>query len=108
MEVLPQAPAELLEGKLRRLGEGIGKVRGWVAPAPRDWTLNSADEHAMHRRQAQAQAVTTSLRLDDVIAGVNRNPVESVAALTAALNNAKPPIALQVQREGRSLFLLVR
>jgi Do/DeqQ family serine protease len=53
-------------------------------------------------------AARVGLRADDVIAGVNRNAVESVAALTAALNNAKPPIALQVQREGRSLFLLVR
>ena len=48
------------------------------------------------------------LRADDVITGVNREPVESVADLTAALNNAKPPVALQVQREGRALFLLVR
>jgi len=47
------------------------------------------------------------LRADDVITGVNRGLIESVATLTAALNNAKPPIALQVQREGRSLFLLV-
>jgi Do/DeqQ family serine protease len=53
-------------------------------------------------------ATRFGLRTDDVITGVNRNSVESVAALTAALNDAKPPIALQVQREGRSLFLLVR
>jgi hypothetical protein len=31
-----------------------------------------------------------------------------VAELTAAMNRAMPPVALQVQREGRSLFLLVR
>ena len=49
------------------VGEGIGTLRGWVAPAPRDWTLNSADEHAMHRRQAEAQAVPTALHVDDII-----------------------------------------
>jgi Do/DeqQ family serine protease len=53
-------------------------------------------------------AARFGLRADDVITGVNREPVESVADLTAALNNAKPPIALQVHREGRALFLLVR
>ncbi|HEY3518285.1 MAG TPA: Do family serine endopeptidase [Gammaproteobacteria bacterium] len=53
-------------------------------------------------------AARFGLRADDVITGVNRNSVESVGALTAALNSVKPPIALQVQREGRSLFLLVR
>jgi uncharacterized iron-regulated membrane protein len=71
------------------VGEGIGKVRGWVAPAPRDWTLNSADEHAMHRRQAQAQAVTTSLRLDDVIARVA--PLELAAPVRVYLPNENQP-----------------
>ena len=52
-------------------------------------------------------AARLGLRADDVITGVNRNSIESVADLTAALTDAKPPIALQVQREGRSLFLLV-
>ena len=52
------------------VGEGIGKIRGWVAPAPRDWTLNSADEHAAHRRQAAAAAVASPLSVDDVIARV--------------------------------------
>jgi serine protease DegQ len=53
-------------------------------------------------------AARFGLRADDVITGVNRDPVASVAELTAALNEAKPPVALQVQREGRALFLLVR
>jgi len=47
------------------------------------------------------------LRANDVITGVNRGSIESIETLTAALNDAKPPIALQIQREGRSLFLLV-
>jgi S1-C subfamily serine protease len=53
-------------------------------------------------------AARFGLRPDDVITGVNRDAVKSVADLTAALNHAKPPVALQVQREGRALFLLVR
>jgi len=53
-------------------------------------------------------AARFGLRTDDVITGVNRDSIESVADLTAELNGAKPPIALQVQREGRAMFLLVR
>jgi Do/DeqQ family serine protease len=52
-------------------------------------------------------AARFGLRADDVITGVNRKSIDSVASLTAALNDAKAPIALQVQREGRSLFLLM-
>jgi serine protease DegQ len=53
-------------------------------------------------------AARFGLRSDDVITGVNRQPVTSVAELTAALNRAARPIALQVLREGRALFLVVR
>jgi serine protease DegQ len=57
---------------------------------------------------AGSAAARFDLRADDVITGVNREPITSVADLASALNDARPPIALQVQREGRSLFLLVR
>jgi Do/DeqQ family serine protease len=53
-------------------------------------------------------AARFGLRADDLITGVNREPIASVSDLTEALSNARPPIALQVQREGRALFLLVR
>jgi Do/DeqQ family serine protease len=53
-------------------------------------------------------AARFGLRPDDIITGVNREPVSSVVELTGALSRAKPPIALQIQREGRALFLLVR
>jgi Do/DeqQ family serine protease len=53
-------------------------------------------------------AARYDLQANDVITGVNREPIASVTDLTAALARARPPIALQVQREGRSLFLLVR
>jgi Do/DeqQ family serine protease len=53
-------------------------------------------------------AARFGLRPDDIITGVNREPIGSVGDLTAALGEARAPIALQVQREGRSLFLLVR
>ena len=52
------------------VGDGIGRIRGWVAPAPQDWTSNSADEHAAHRRQAAAESVATPLKVDDLIARV--------------------------------------
>jgi uncharacterized iron-regulated membrane protein len=51
-------------------GDGIGRIRSWVAPAPRDWATNSADEHAAHRRQVAADSVATPLKIDDVIARV--------------------------------------
>jgi Do/DeqQ family serine protease len=53
-------------------------------------------------------AARFGLRVDDIITGVNREPIASVVELTAALGRARSPVALQVQREGRSLFLLVR
>jgi uncharacterized iron-regulated membrane protein len=52
------------------VGNNIGKVRGWVAAAPQDWSSNSADEHAEHRRQAAAASVATPLKIDDIIARV--------------------------------------
>ena len=57
---------------------------------------------------AGSAAARFGLQADDIITGVNREPVSSVAALTAALNRATQPLALQVQRDGRALFLLVR
>jgi Do/DeqQ family serine protease len=57
---------------------------------------------------AGSAAARFGLRAGDIITGVNRESIDSVADLTAALNNARPPIALQVQRDGRALFLLVR
>lgn len=53
-------------------------------------------------------AARFNLRPNDVITAVNREPVTSVAELTAALDGARPPVALQVEREGRALFLLLR
>ena len=51
-------------------GDGIGKIRGWVAPAPKDWSTRGADEHAAHRAPPGAAAVTTSLTVDQVIARI--------------------------------------
>ena len=53
-------------------------------------------------------AARFGLRADDLITGVNREPVASVNELTSAIGDATPPIALQVHRNGRALFLLVR
>jgi uncharacterized iron-regulated membrane protein len=52
------------------VGQNIGKVRGWVAPAPAGWAQSAADEHAAHRRQAAAEAVATPLPVDQVIARI--------------------------------------
>jgi Do/DeqQ family serine protease len=57
---------------------------------------------------AGSAAARFGLRPDDLITGVNRAPVASVTDLATTLADAKPPVALQIQREGRSMFLLVR
>jgi serine protease DegQ len=53
-------------------------------------------------------AARHGLRPDDIVTGVNRTAVTNVMELTAALAAAMPPVALRVEREGRSLFLVVR
>jgi serine protease DegQ len=57
---------------------------------------------------AGSAAARFGLRPDDLITGVNREPITSVSDLATSLADAKPPVALQIQREGRSMFLLVR
>jgi serine protease DegQ len=57
---------------------------------------------------AGSAAARYGLRSGDIITGVNREPIATVAALNAALSSASTPLALQIQRDGRSLFLLVR
>lgn len=52
------------------VGNEIGQLRGWLAPAPRDWSLSSTDEHAEHRRAAAMDAVATPLSVDEVIARI--------------------------------------
>ena len=51
-------------------GEGIGKIRGWVASAPKDWSTSGADQHAAHRAPGAAGNVATRLTIDEVIARI--------------------------------------
>jgi uncharacterized iron-regulated membrane protein len=51
-------------------GNALLKVRGWVAPAPTDWTLGGEDPHAAHRAAATAGAIATPLTIDQVIARI--------------------------------------
>jgi Do/DeqQ family serine protease len=53
-------------------------------------------------------AARHGLRAGDIITAVNRTDVASVQELTAAVAAASPPVALRVQRNGQSLFLVVR
>jgi Do/DeqQ family serine protease len=80
-----------------------------IAELPRDHPASGRVQGVWVAAVAPGSAAARfGLQPDDIITGVNRDPVASVADLTAALNAAKPPIALQIQRDGRSLFLLVR
>ena len=71
------------------VGNNIGKIRGWVAAAPQDWSSNSADEHAEHRRQVAAASVATPLKIDDIIARVAPYRLEPPVRLY--LPNEKQP-----------------
>jgi len=44
----------------------------------------------------------------DVILAVNREPVASLAELTAALQAAPSPFALQIARDSSRIFIVVR
>ena len=71
------------------VGNNIGKIRGWVAAAPQDWSSNSADEHAEHRRQVAAASVATPLKIEDIIARVAPYRLEPPVRLY--LPNEKQP-----------------
>ena len=58
--------------------------------------------------QQGSPAWRQGLRASDIVTAVNRQPVTTVAELSAAIEQASLPFALQVQREGRQLFLLVQ
>lgn len=49
-------------------GAGIGKIRGWVTQAARDWSQGGTDPHAEHRRQAVSHVIATPLTVDEVVA----------------------------------------
>jgi S1-C subfamily serine protease len=53
-------------------------------------------------------AARFGLRTDDVITGVNRDSIESVADLTAELNDAEAADCAGFSAKGRAMFLLVR
>lgn len=75
-------------------GEGIGKIRAWVAAQPRDWASSSAQQHAEHRRLAAAGSVATRLTVDDVVARIAPLALE-------------PPVRLYLPNE-RQTFWRVR
>jgi uncharacterized iron-regulated membrane protein len=70
-------------------GNVIGKVRAWVAPAPREWALPGDDAHAAHRTQAAAGALATPLTVDQVIERIAPHHLEPPVRLY--LPNADRP-----------------
>jgi uncharacterized iron-regulated membrane protein len=51
-------------------GAGLSKTRALLTPAKQEWASSPADEHAEHRREAAAAAVSTPVTLDDIVARV--------------------------------------
>jgi serine protease DegQ len=58
--------------------------------------------------KAGSPAARIGLEAGDVIVGINRRPVASLAELTGALRDARVPFALEVEREGGRVFLVVQ
>jgi uncharacterized iron-regulated membrane protein len=48
-------------------GSGLSKTRALLTPEKQEWTVGAADEHAEHRAEAAAAALTTPITLDDII-----------------------------------------
>ncbi|MGM0525318.1 MAG: DegQ family serine endoprotease [Pseudomonadota bacterium] len=53
-------------------------------------------------------AARVGLEAGDIIRGVNRNPVTSIADLRAIIEDASGVVALNLQRDGSSLYLVLR
>jgi uncharacterized iron-regulated membrane protein len=70
-------------------GEAIGTLRGWVAPAPRDWSTVSTDVHAAHRQAVASAAVATPLKVDEIIARIA--PYELDPPVRLYLPNERQP-----------------
>ena len=51
-------------------GAGLKETRALMTPDQQEWALSQADEHAGHRREADAAAITSPVTLDDIIARV--------------------------------------
>ena len=106
------AEIEQRRGKRARRGSGVGLALG---RRDRSWRCR-----AITRRTAACKACGSAPSLRalrprvSACAPTTSSPASTASrlprlqTLTAALNRARPPIALQVQREGRALFLLVR
>lgn len=71
-------------------GEGIGKIRGWVAPAPRDWATSGAQLHGDHAPRAAAAVTATPLAVDDVIARIA--PLRLEPPVRLYLPNERQPV----------------
>ncbi len=82
------------------IGHNIGKIRGWVAAAPQDWSTTGADEHAAHRRQADVNAVATPLRIDDIIARIAPYRLEPPVRLYLP-NESQPRWRVRAETQNR-------
>jgi uncharacterized iron-regulated membrane protein len=72
-------------------GEGIGKIRGWVAPAPQDWAADRTQHPAGHVAPEAARATATRLTVDDVIARI-------------APLRLEPPVRLYLPNENQAFW----
>jgi uncharacterized iron-regulated membrane protein len=70
------------------VGQNISTLRSWVATSPPGWATLSTDEHAQHRRAADAVEITTPLTIDEVIARV-------------APQRLEPPVRLYLPNENQ-------
>ena len=51
-------------------GAGLKETRALMTPDKQEWALSPADEHASHRREANAASIASPVTLDDIVARV--------------------------------------
>jgi S1-C subfamily serine protease len=77
-----------------------------LADVPSDHPLAGKGVYVANVVQ-DSRAWLQGLRPDDVVTAVNRQEVDSIAELTATIEQNGPPLALLVQRGDRRLFVLI-
>jgi len=104
------------EGKIKKLTVGIGEqkissVDGKIPPLLEGIRLEKSRNGnglVVSDLKPNSPAAYTGLRPGDVIVGVNRKRVTSLSDFYAALKLSENSILLQISRNGRPMYLVVR
>tara|TARA_B110000483_G_scaffold107768_1_gene131428 strand:- start:2721 stop:4085 length:1365 start_codon:yes stop_codon:yes gene_type:complete len=104
------------EGKIKKITVGIGEqqtssVDGKIPPLLEGITLEKSSKGAglvVADLQPNSPAAYTGLRPGDLIVGVNRKRVNDLSDFYEAVKLSENSILLQISRNGRPMYLVVR